>query len=98
MLFRSPEAARLVAGVLEDPDLWVRRLAAEVLGKLGGDPALEGLIKALGDAELVVRAAALGSLRKLTGEDNGFDPQASAADRRRAVQRWQAWWEGRKGK
>ncbi len=93
----GPQAVRLVARALQDKDIWVRRLAAEVLGRMGREEAVGPLIEALADPEAMIRAAALASLRTLTGKSFGYDPNASPGARKRALLLWRAWWEKRKG-
>ena len=39
-----------------------------------------------------LRRAAVGSLRRLTGQSFGFDPSAEEALRDEAVAKWEAWW------
>ncbi len=93
----GPEAVRLVARALQDKDIWVRRLAAEVLGRMGREEAIGPLIEALSDPEAMIRAAALASLKTLTGKTFGYDPNTSPGARKRALLLWRAWWEKRKG-
>jgi hypothetical protein len=42
--------------------------------------------------KLQIRVEALKRLRKITGKNNGFDPQAPASQRRASVRQWLAWW------
>jgi len=88
----GPKACKLVSSRLKDPDMWVRRFAAVVLGRMGGVIAIEELIKALDDKEQVVREAAFESLKKLTGKTHGYSPGLSQKERKRAIERWKAWW------
>ena len=44
-------------------------------------------------AEEIVRLAAVGSLKKLTGQDVAYDPFSKKKDELRSGQRrWQDWW------
>ena len=45
----------------------------------------------------MIRAAALASLKTLTGKSFGFDPNGSPGSRKRALGLWKAWWSKRKG-
>ena len=69
-LHQSPNerAARVLAAVLDDPDVEVRRLAALALGKLEDDRRFESLVKALRDREPVVVQAAAAGLKKAPAE------------------------------
>lgn len=51
----------------------------------------EGLVAALDDEKPQVRAISIKALRILTGQTKGFRPQASAAERDAAVERWRRW-------
>lgn len=79
--------------LLADPYEFVRFLAAHTLGEWEARPAVPYLIEALLDEKPFVAEAAVGALRRLTGQDFGFDPGASAEARRRVHDAWQAWWE-----
>jgi HEAT repeat protein len=63
----------LVRHLLEDPDPWVRRRAAETLELLGGETAVEGLVRGLSDPVKMVRLAAVRGVRKL-------DPDSARSD------------------
>jgi hypothetical protein len=82
--------------VLKDVDPFVRRICAAGLGELGAREAAAGLIEALADGESIVRDAAYRSLRKLTGQNIVFDPEASADKRAEGVRRWNEWWRANK--
>jgi len=62
--------------VLKDKDAWVRRVAAEVLGKIG-TPAVEPLIAALKDEDVHVREAATVALGKI-GDSRAVEPLITA--------------------
>jgi hypothetical protein len=82
--------------VLKDNDPFVRRICAAGLGELGAREAVGGLIDALTDQESIVRDASYRSLRKLTGQNLAFDPEASAEKRAEGVRRWNEWWKTNK--
>jgi HEAT repeat protein len=58
-------ALNVVVRALEDPKPTVRRLAAEILGKMQNASAIPALLSQLSDTEAVVRASVLGSLGDL---------------------------------
>lgn len=59
---------------------------------------IEFLITLLDDQEQEVRAAAIGVLKKLTGESFDFDPAAGERQRAKSRARWRAWWRSNKDK
>jgi CRP/FNR family cyclic AMP-dependent transcriptional regulator len=64
-LVRADRAAAAVAvGAITDPDVGVRRVAAEILGDLDAPEAIPALIHGVGDEDPEVRAAALRSLAR----------------------------------
>jgi len=62
---------------LEDSDKYVRKKAAEALGKIGDKRAVEPLIKALGDSEWYVRWKAAEALGKI-GDKRAVEPLIKA--------------------
>jgi len=64
----------LLTALDEDPHLDVRIAVADALGQYAEPRVVEALIAALDDRALAVNANARRSLRLLTGEDHGFDP------------------------
>jgi hypothetical protein len=89
--------ARMSAGTLRDKlgddNLEIRRAAALACAKKGARAHVPDLIPLLEDAAVPVAAAAEEALKKLTGKDFGPGPDATRAERRTAVDRWQAWWK-----
>ncbi len=75
----------LCTSVKSDPDATVRRAAATALGQIKGEGAVDALLAALDDRDLGVQDRAAESLRALTGEKIGRDPEA-----------WRAWAAARK--
>lgn len=87
----SADTLRTYARVKEDPEL--RRAAVLAMAMKDDKNHIPDLIDALlDDEEMVVRAAKAG-LKALTGQDLGPPPQASANDKRLAVEAWKKWWE-----
>lgn len=50
------------------------------------------LVRRLTDERPEIRISAAIALNRITGQDFGFDPFATEAERRRAVMRWESWW------
>jgi HEAT repeat protein len=64
-LVRADRAAAAVAvGAISDPDVGVRRVAAEILGDLDAPEAIPAMIHGVGDEDPEVRAAALRSIAR----------------------------------
>ena len=51
------------------------------------------MLVSLGDQEPIVRHAAVGALRSLTGQNIAFDPDGRNDERRAAQRKWQDWWK-----
>ncbi|HUH97517.1 MAG TPA: HEAT repeat domain-containing protein [Anaerolineales bacterium] len=64
----DPFAISVAVQSLHDSKSTTRRLAAEILGKMGAASAVPALVKALSDPEGMVRCAALGSLGELRAQ------------------------------
>ena len=82
--------------MLLDEDLFVRMATARMLDDLGVKSAVPALIEALDDVQGAVREAAVVALRRITGEDMGFNPVGSDVDRAKRLKAWRDWWK-RKG-
>jgi len=82
--------------MLQDEDLFVRMATARMLDELGVKSAVPALIEALDDVQGAVREAAVVALRRITGEDMGFNPVGSDVDRAKRLKTWRDWWK-RKG-
>lgn len=74
---------------LTDPDPMVRRYAAEAIARLDYKPAIPDLFMAL-EAN-VAGAYIVRSVRAITGQDFGFDPDAPLLKRQEAVERAFQW-------
>jgi tetratricopeptide (TPR) repeat protein len=70
----------------------IRRSAARFLGEWGDISAIPALIKALGDKNREVRFFSSESLKVLTGQDFGFNPNDTEENRKKSIKRWQEWW------
>ena len=90
---RDPEVVPHLVPMLQDEDLFVRMATARMLEDLDARAAVPSLIDALEDDQSAVREAAMVALRALTGEEFGFEPVASPADRARRVKLWRDWWK-----
>lgn len=90
---QDPRLLPHVYPALTDPYEFNRFLAAHILGEWGARQATPHLIEALMDEFSFVREAAASSLRRLTGQNFGYDHSASAESRRRAYGAWKKWWE-----
>ena len=77
-----------VAGAQADPAVGVRATIADLLSSGDGDGVRRALVLALSDVEMVVRAAAIGSLRRLTGASHGFEPDDPPERRAAAIAEW----------
>lgn len=79
------------ATLLSDERPANRAMAARRLGTVTEWEAIRYLVQGLEDEAPGVRAAALDSLERLTGERLGFDPDGPDAERTAAIRRWQGW-------
>lgn len=70
----------------------VRRAAALACGRREDLALVPDLIALLEDPEVVVIQAARSGLKALTEEDLGPSPEASPAEREKALAAWQRWW------
>lgn len=88
----QPDDAPFTAGLLRDPDAFVRAAAARHLELCGARHAVGALIEALADPDATVRACADSALRSLTGQAFLFDPFAPEPVRARGLAEWRTWW------
>ncbi len=70
-------ALEYLINALANDNVWVRRNAAEILGKMGDARAVEPLIEALGDKDLWMRHRAAESLKKITSYLNPIKARVS---------------------
>lgn len=83
------------SSIQEDPMLELEH--ARTLMRLGDWSRADALIRGLSSAEPGIRALCIQTLRSSTGLDLGFEPRGEELERRRAVERWQEWWQRRAG-
>ncbi len=74
---------------LDNPDPIVRVMAIKWAGENKLSSAVPQLVDLLQHEDRSVRFYAIGSLKRITGTDNGFDYKAGPKKRAAAVQRWQ---------
>mgnify|MGYP005840835981 CR=1 FL=1 len=67
----------------------MRSMAARTAGDRGDRAALPALVRQLEDEDSAARFFAILALERITGTRLGYDYAASAAERGRAVRRWQ---------
>jgi hypothetical protein len=84
--------APFTAGLLRDPDSFVRAAAARHLELVSARPAVGALIETLSDPDPTVRAAADSALRSITRQSFLFDPWANDSTRSLGLAEWRAWW------
>lgn len=78
--------------MLRDEDLFVRMATTRALMDLSAKAGVPGLIDTLEDASSPVREAAMVALRRITGREFGFEPQAAVSQRATRVKAWREWW------
>jgi hypothetical protein len=81
---------------LKDDNLEVRRAAARACARRKARVLVPNLIALLADPEPPVARAAHQALKDLTGKDFGPDADATRAERKAALKKWQAWWKRQK--
>ena len=84
---RAAVAARL-SGPGADPSVGVRATIADLLTSASGDVGKRALVGALSDPESAVRTPAIGSLRRITGTNEGFEPDDPPERRGAAIAAW----------
>jgi HEAT repeat protein len=75
----------------QDPTPEARLGAIRASAKSGSEADLQHLIENLSSDDEAVRFAAIGALRRITGQTNGYRFDAPASDRTAAIGRWKAW-------
>jgi len=88
----SRMTAATLADKLQDEDLEIRRAAALACALKEEKKLTPQLIHLLEDPEPPVIRAAQVALKTLTGQDYGPVPDASRAERAKAVAAWKSWW------
>lgn len=79
--------------LLESPDADIRVWAASRLVRISEKSAIPVLIQALRSERRVRRSASSIELRRYTGQNIPFDPDAPTDARERMVKAWEEWWE-----
>jgi hypothetical protein len=90
---QDPALIPYVEPMLQDPYEMNRFYAAYTLGEWQAMASVPALIEALEDDFAFVADAVNEALINISKEDMGFDSKGSVADRKKAVQKWQAWWK-----
>lgn len=85
-----PRDSELVASLLADADVVVRRFVTAFAAERGYPKLARSLLPSLKDADDDVRMYADRALRRLTGKNVGYDYLAPVADRDAAIARWEA--------
>ena len=89
---KDPEVVPHILPLLADSDLFVRMVVAQTLGDLEAKVGVSSLIDRLEDESVTVREAAVISLRRITNQSFGFEPDALEIERRKRVSAWRSWW------
>ena len=80
-------------GMLADSDAGVRYEAASALVELGDTAGFALLVEGLGDSDVRNRYKCFETLKRATGQDFGYQHDASPENRGAAVARWRGWLE-----
>jgi hypothetical protein len=80
---------------LHHPSGSVRAHAVSTVAAQRDTSHVPALIAALDDDDEAVRLSADATLKELTGHDTGYKPYLPRSERRRHVELWRGWWEGR---
>jgi hypothetical protein len=91
------EIQRLIE-VLQKGQYYDRLNACKKLGSLGAKDAIPHLIHYLDDEKFTIRDESNNSLKKITGQDFGFNSHDHRNVRLWAIDRWKQWYEGEKKK
>jgi hypothetical protein len=92
--YSDEEVDALIAQLRHAPSIYDRRNACIELGNTGAMQAIPHLIHVLDDETTMMRKAGNESLKKITGEDFGFNPsERSRSVRLEAIERWNKWYK-----
>ncbi len=89
----DPALIPYVEPMLQDTYEMNRFYAAYTLGEWQAMESVPALIEALDDDFAFVADAVNEALVNIAKEDMGFDSKGSEADRKKSINRWQAWWK-----
>ncbi|MCP4093166.1 MAG: HEAT repeat domain-containing protein [Planctomycetes bacterium] len=90
---QDPALIPYVEPMLQDTYEMNRFYAAYTLGEWQAMASVPALIEALDDDFAFVADAVNEALISIAKEEMGFDSKGSAADRAKAITRWQGWWK-----
>ncbi|HEX5137756.1 MAG TPA: HEAT repeat domain-containing protein [Planctomycetota bacterium] len=93
-VLRDTTEARVLLA-LSSPYPAVRAAAAAAAGEREAVPLAPRLIELLDDKDVRVRRAAIASLRRITGEFIGYDPEGAPAARAAGAEKWDQYWKNR---
>ena len=89
----DPRVLDPVLPLASDADPFVRRLVLEGISEFRDRRVVDTLLVALADPEEIVRFTAHASLKRVTGQNLPFDPDASDSERSAMQRRWKKWWD-----
>jgi hypothetical protein len=92
----EPAVPMLIDALQGGRNSWTKQGAAQVLGTIGDKRATEPLVKQLRNDDKWVRKESAEALRKVTGQNFGYDPEAEPAAREDATRKWEDWWKKQK--
>jgi hypothetical protein len=81
----------VVGASFDDPTPQARIEAIERAGASGDRSALPRIVENLSSDDAAVRMAAIGALRRMTGQTLGYRFDAPEVERRAAIGRWKGW-------
>ncbi len=84
----SPAPMDSLGPLLRDPSPAVRSRALMALGKIGDPGALAEIVRLYADPSPDVQAEAADAVWRITGEDDGFDPDLPPTEKARIVEEW----------
>lgn len=87
-----------VGGSFDDPAPQARIEAIERACEANDRGALPRIVENLSSDDAAVRMAAIGALRRMTGETLGYRFDDPEVERRSAIDRWKTWSAGRAAK
>jgi len=93
-VLRDTTEARVTLA-LSSPYPAVRAAAAAAAGEREAVALAPRLIELLEDKDVRVRRAAIASLRRITGEFIGYDPESAPAARAASAEKWAGYWKNR---
>lgn len=94
----KPAVPMLISALQGGRNSWTKQGAAQLLGTIGDKRATEPLVKQLRNDDKWVRKESAEALRKVTGQNFGYDPEAEPAQREAAAKKWEEWWNKEKEK